>query len=93
MKDIIYEKVIIAIVNQTAQIIGPVAIMQANNIKGLKVTAAGDISLQGNPVKKIGLLVKAYDVLIGPVARTIAKKGIQKILEKNPGLKIPKELK
>jgi hypothetical protein len=92
MKNKIYEKMIITIVNQTAQIIGPVAIMQANNIKGLEVTAAGDISIRGNPAKKIGDLIKAYEILIGPVATTIAKRGIQKILEKNPKLKIPKEL-
>jgi len=93
MKKEVYEQIIIAIVNQTNQIIGPVAIMQANNIKGLKVTAAGDVGIMGNPIEKIKKLIKAYEILIGPVATTIAKKGIQQILEKNPKLKIPKELR
>ena len=88
-----YEKVIITIVNQTNQIIGPVAIVQANNVKGLKVTAAGDISIKGDPVEKIRKLIKAYEILIGPVAITIAKRGITPILEKNPKLKIPKEFR
>lgn len=93
MKKASYEQIIMAIVNQTTRIIGPVAIMQANNIKGLKVTAAGDTSIRGNPAKKIEELIKAYEILIGPVARTIAKRGIQQIIEKNPKLKIPESLK
>ena len=93
MKNEIYEKIVIAIVNQTNQIIGPVAIVQANNIKGLKVTATGEINIKGNPIKKIKQLIKAYEILIGPVAITIAKKGIQDILEKNPKLNFPEKLK
>jgi len=92
MKNAIYKKVIIAIVNQTNQIIGPVAIVQANTVKGLKVTATGEIGIKGNPIEKIRKLIRAYEIIIGPVAITIAKNGIQKIVEKNPKLKIPKEL-
>jgi len=91
MKKTVYEKSIRGIVNQMTQIIGPVAIMQANTLKGLRVTALGDVDIKGDAVDKIKKLIKAYEVLIGPVAATIAKKGIQKILEKNPKLKIPEE--
>ena len=74
-------------------IIGPVAIMQANNVKGLSVTATGKVEIEGDPIKKIEQLVKAYEVLIGPVAITIAKRAIKPFLEKNKGLKIPQKLK
>jgi len=93
MKKTVYEEIVVAIVEQIDRVIGPVAIVQANTIKGLKVTALGDVDIKGNPVDKIKQLIKAYEVLIGPVAITIAKKGVQKILEKNPNLKIPIVLK
>ena len=92
MEKTIYKKIIKRIVNRITMIIGPVAIMQANTVKGLHVTASGDVDIQGDPAKKIEQLIKAYEVLIGSVAITIAKKTVKPLLKKNKGLKIPKKL-
>ena len=82
-----------SIVNGTNAIIGPLAFVQANNVKGLKVNTMGDVHIQGDAVKKIEQLIKAYEVLIGPVAETIAQNAAKPLLEKNKRLKIPNKLK
>lgn len=89
----IYKKIINSIVKGITAIIGPVAIVQANNVKGLSVTATGNVDIKGDAVKKIEQLVKAYEVLIGPVAITIAKRAVKPFLEKNKGLKVPEKLR
>lgn len=89
----IHEKIISEIVNGMTRLMGPVAILQANNIKGLKVTANGDVDIKGNPAKKIERLVDGYEVLIGPAAIMIAKKAVKPFIVKNKGLKIIKKLK
>ena len=93
MQKTIYKGIINGIVNGINKLIGPIAVMQANNVKGLKVTATGDVDIKGDPIKKIEALVKAYEVLIGPVAVTIAKNAVKPFSEKNKRLKIPKNLK
>lgn len=93
MEKTVYKKIINSIVKGTNAIIGPVAIVQANNIKGLKVNATRNVDIKGNPTKKIEQLVDGYEVLIGPVAVTIAKRAVRPFLEKNKNLKIPKKLK
>ena len=92
MEKTIYKQIINSIVRAMNGIIGPVAIMQANKVKGLKVTARGDVNLQGDPVKKIEQLIKGYEILIGSVAVTIAQNAAKPLLEKNKGLKIPTNL-
>ena len=88
----IYEKLAKAIIEEINSVIGPVAIVQANTVKGLKASTR-KVQITGVPVKVISDLVDAYKTIIGDVAITIAKKGAKSIIEKNPKLKVPKELK
>ena len=81
-----------AIIDKIGSIIGPVAIIQANTVKGLKASVK-KVQIKGNSLKVISDLVNAYKTIIGDVAVTLAKKAAKPILEKNPKLKVPKELK
>ena len=88
----VYEKLVKAIIDQTKSIIGPVAIMQANTVKGLEATTT-KARITGDPLKVISNLINAYKTIIGSVAITLAKKAAKSIIEKNPKLKVPKELR
>ena len=88
----IYEKLANAIINEVNRIVGPVAIMQANTVNGLKATTKG-VKIERNPVKTISDLINAYKTIMGDVAITLVKKGAAPVLEKNPKLKVPAKLK
>ena len=85
-----YTKMIRSIINQMENVIGPVATTQAKRVEGLVINKK--ISIKGKPQNAIKDLIERYKSLMGPVALTIAKKGAKPILEKNPKLKVPKEL-
>jgi len=85
-----YEELVKAIVDEMKKIIGPVAVTQANLVDGLEFK--DKVVIKGKPELVVAGLVNRYKSLVGPVAWTIAKKGVKKALEKNPRLKVPKEL-
>jgi len=87
-----YEELAKAIIDETNSVVGPVAIVQANTVKGLKASTKR-VQITGYPLKVISGLINSYKTIIGEVAVTLAKKGLKPILEKNPKLKIPKELR
>ena len=86
-----YERLIKSIIDETEMIVGPVAITQANKVKGLEITRI--IKIKGDPQKIIKSLLENYKSIIGEVAVTIAKRGTKPILEKNLKLKVPEELR
>jgi hypothetical protein len=86
-----YDLIVEAIIEQIGMIIGPVARTQANTVAGLHVNKK--ITIKGDPENVIRNLIRKYQRLMGPVAVTIAKKGVEPILKKNPGLNIPNILK
>lgn len=90
--DRVYEELAKVIIDETKSIIVPVAIVQANTVKGLKTTTA-KVQIKNTPIKVISDLINAYKTIIGDVAFTLAKKAAKPILEKNPKLKVPDELK
>ncbi len=87
-----YEKLAKAIIGEVNNIVGPVAIMQANTVKGLKATTE-EVQIKGDPIKIISNLIEAYKTIMGDVAITLAKRGAKTFLEKNPKLKVPAKLK
>ncbi|MBU2561170.1 MAG: hypothetical protein KKD17_02650 [Nanoarchaeota archaeon] len=86
-----YTLLIRGIIEQMETIIGPVAMAQARQVEGLEI--GKKIAIKGDPQKAIHDLLDRYKSLMGPVAITIAKKGAKQVLEKNPGLKVPAELR
>lgn len=87
----IYNQLIQSIINQIKTIVGPVAVTQANQVKGL--TTNHKVVIKGNPQNIIKNLISKYKLIMGPVALTLAKKGAVSILKKNPELKVPSELR
>ena len=86
-----YTRLARAIIESMESIIGPVARTQANNVEGLRVN--NKVTIDGDPQTTIKKLIEKYCSLMGPVAITIAKKGARQIMEKNPKLKVLKELR
>ena len=87
----IYEKLVRSIVHQMQNIIGDVAIAQANKVKGLKTNHKTKIV--GAPIEVIENLLTHYTGLIGSVSITLSKKAIKQILKENKNLKVPEELR
>ena len=92
MKNENYNELVKSIIKSVANTVGPVALMLANQVKGLTASPY-KITINGDPVKVISNLLKTYKRIIGPTAITLTKKGIEQIIKKNKTLKIPDELK
>jgi len=88
----IYNQLAKQIVQSVTAIVGPVAVMLANQVDGLTASPY-KVTIQGNSVKVIQDLLDRYTEIIGKSAITIAKKSTRDLLFKNKNLKIPKELK
>jgi len=87
-----YEQLAMAIIRETDRMMGPVAIVLANTVRGLKASIK-KAQIKGDSLKVISQLIEAYRAMAGDVALTLAKKAAAPILKKNPGLKVPEELK
>jgi len=87
-----YEKLAKAIIDRVRKVIGPVAIIQANTVKGLKASKE-KVQIKGNHQKIISDLVDAYKIIMGEIGVSLAKKGAEPILQQHPRLKVPDELK
>lgn len=87
----VYSDLIRDIIEEVSSVMGPAAKSIANSIDGIKVN--GGILLKGNPEKLLKQLLVKYKSVLGPVAVTISKKGARKVLEMNPKLDVPAELR
>lgn len=87
-----YNEIVTATVKAVSVVVGPVAVMLANQIPGLTVSAYKS-TIEGDPLKVIDELLETYKKIIGPVALTLAKHAARAILETNPGLKLPGQLR
>ncbi len=86
-----YNELAMAIIKSVTNTVGPVAIMLANQISGLTASSY-KVTVEGDPERVIGELINTYSRVVGPVAITLARRGAGPVLEKNKGLKVPKEL-
>ena len=91
MKEATCEEAVKQIIEQMKMIIGPVAITQANLVKGL--SANKKVKITGEGYNIISQLVERYKLIMGQVALTIAKRSLKELLRKNPKLKVPEELR
>lgn len=92
MTDKIYNKIVQHIIKSIANTVGPVAVMLAKQVEGL-TTRPYKVTIEGDPIKVINVLLEKYTKIIGPAAVTLAKKATKPILEKNPKLKVPDGLR
>lgn len=87
-----YNEVANAIIKAVTNVVGPVALMLANQVPRLNASPY-KVTIKGHPSEVIDELVEKYVKIMGPTAVTIAKKGISPMLEKNKDLDIPKKLR
>lgn len=76
---VLYENLINAVVNQQKEIIGPIALVQAKSIKGLKVESGHVVFTSENPKKTLEDLVCSYANLFGKASVELSKEAIEKV--------------
>jgi hypothetical protein len=88
----IYENIVVAIVGEQREVIGPVALEQAGTVEGIEVS--GDaIKITGkDPKKVIEDLVVAYAELFGRASVELSKEAVAE-LKDIPKDSLPKVLK
>jgi hypothetical protein len=91
----IYEEMLTEIIKVQARIIGHgLALHLARDVKGMVINEEGRVvSFGGDPVSVMREVVQRYRKVERDVAITLAKKAIKPLLDGNPDLEIPAELK
>ncbi len=90
-----YKELIEKVVKEEKKIVKKVAITTANKkVEGLKVDDDGNVlELSENGEKVFEHLYNSYKELGFGTAKIIIKKAIKPVLEDNPDLKVPEELR
>lgn len=79
-KKVIYQKLAKTVVDYQKQIIGPIAILQAKSITGIKITGEEDVLFTGSdPKKTLELLVRSYADLFGKASIELSKEAVAKV--------------
>jgi hypothetical protein len=86
-----YQEIIKSIVQAQLNIIGPMAIDEANKVEGLHIeNNFSTISIQGDESSIIEKLITQYAVLFGSISVEVSKEAVQKIVkEKNHDIVLP----
>ena len=77
--NVMYQKIINAIVEQQEEIIGPFALAQARTVQGLEVSGETITIKSDNPKKTIENSVLAYAELFGRAIVELSKEAISKV--------------
>ncbi len=90
-----YEDLISSLVKQFMTVVKKETIIDATNaIKGLQITDGGDVESLTRPGDVVfDEVYQKYKSMGGGVAKIFAKQAIRPIVESNPGLTIPDELR
>jgi hypothetical protein len=89
----VYSQIIEKIIEHQESIIGPVAVEQAEHIKGLKLDwSKKDVSVTGDGAHVIDELVEQYKVLFGQISVEVCKEAAGSLIDKLPADKQPKSL-
>jgi hypothetical protein len=88
-----YSKIILEIVHEQENIIGPIAISQANLVHGLALDwEQKAVTVTGDPKKVLDGLVEQYRTLFGQISVEVCKEAAQKILHEPHSDKLPLSL-
>lgn len=75
------QTIINAIIKYQRQIIGPLAVAQANKVVGLKLNDQGEVEeVKGSDETILSDLVKKYEILFGQASVDACKESIREIL-------------
>ena len=90
----VYSQIVIKIIEQQVNVIGPIAVDQAKGVAGLKVDwAKKQATVSGNEQKVIDKLVEQYKDLFGKISVEVCKEAAGSMLAKLPADQIPTSLK
>ncbi len=82
--------VIKSIVAEQKQIIGPMAISEANKVPGVKITAdLQSISISGDSASVLTALARQYEKLFGQASIEACRESIKELLPQIPSQDIP----
>lgn len=86
----IYEELVKTVVEHQKQVIGPIAVMQAKTVSGIKFNGDSVEFTAKNPKEALGLLVKSYADLFGKASIALSKEAVYNM--KPPKNLLPKVL-
>lgn len=89
----IYSQIAACIIKEQQNIIGPLALREANKVVGLKVNSIEDISFDGDDKQIVGNLVQQYAKLFGSASIEICKEAVQPLISRLPDADVPEILK
>lgn len=90
----LFDQIAEQIIARQEDIIGPVAVQQAKQIKELKINWADhDVDIAGNPQVAIDELVQQYKELFGQIAVETCKEAVSRYLSQLPADQLPQSLK
>lgn len=90
----IYAQIVLKIIEQQENIIGPVAVEQAKRVANLSVDwGSHTIKVSGDEAKVVDELVTQYEHLFGQLSVEVCKDATAQLMSKLPPDKQPKKLK
>lgn len=85
----IYTQVIIRIIKEQQNVIGPLAVEQAKKVEGLTISGLEDISIRGNGKMVLEHLVSEYEKLFGKASVEVCRDAIEPLRDKIPSGDLP----
>lgn len=94
MDKTVYKKIVEKIILKQESIIGPIAIEQAENVKGLKVNwSKRDISFTGKESVIVESLIEKYRDFFGQVSVEVCKHAVRQLVSQLPDHERPELLR
>lgn len=90
----IYSQIAVKIIAGQEAIIGPVAIEQAQKVKGMSINwAQKEVSITGNKVAVIEELIEKYKELFGQISVEVSRQAAAPLMTQLPSNALPEPLK
>ena len=90
----VYAQIAAKIIQQQETIIGPVAVQQAQQVKGMSVDwKSHTVSIQGDEKQAVEELVEAYKELFGQIAVEVSKEAVVAIASQLKPEQLPELLR
>jgi len=85
---------VIKIIEEQADVIGPLAVEQAKKVQGLTINwDTRDVVFNGNKTDILGKLVGKYEELFGQISVQVCKESVKKLSMGIPNDQLPASLK
>jgi len=90
----LFDQIVVKIIQQQEDIIGPIAVEQAEHVKELKIDwSHHQVEVSGNAPAALDKLVEQYKILFGQIAVETCKEAASNLLSQLPAEEQPKSLR